>query len=101
VHVSNRSRLLRDAGSVRVTIRVRPGAGRTVVGGSYDGALVVRVSERAIDGRATTAALAALASALGVRPREVILVTGATSRTKVVDIPDPSAAAYDSLLRDG
>jgi uncharacterized protein YggU (UPF0235/DUF167 family) len=86
---------------VRVTIRVRPGAGRTTVGGSYDGALVVRVSERAVDGRATAAALTALASALGVRRREVALVTGATSRTKVVEIPDAAVPAYDALLAGG
>jgi uncharacterized protein len=82
---------------VRVTIRVRPGAGRTMVGGSYDGALVVRVAERAQDGRATSAALAALAEALGVRPRDVALVTGATSRTKVVEIPDGSESRFAEL----
>ncbi|MBO0846530.1 MAG: DUF167 domain-containing protein [Nocardioides sp.] len=83
---------------MRVTIRVRPGAGRTAVGGSYDGALVVRVAARAVDGRATEAALRAVADALGVRRRELTLVTGATSRTKVVEIPDGAAAAYDGLL---
>jgi len=88
---------MRHARAVRVTIRVRPGAARTQVGGPHDGALVVRVSERAVDGRATAAALAALASALGLRPRQVTLVSGATSRTKVVEIPDEAAAAYDAL----
>ncbi|MFZ2015803.1 MAG: DUF167 domain-containing protein [Nocardioides sp.] len=83
---------------MRVTIRVRPGSGRTVVGGSYDGALVVRVGERAVDGRATEAALSALASALGVRRREVALVTGATSRTKVVEVPDTCEASVAALL---
>ena len=81
-----------------MTIRVRPGSGRTVVGGSHAGALVVRVGERAVDGRATEAALVALASALGLRRREVELVTGATSRTKVVEVPDVSAAAVTALL---
>jgi len=81
-----------------VTIRVRPGSGRTVVGGSHDGALVVRVGERAVDGRATEAALVALATALGLRRREVALVTGATSRTKVVEVPDASAGAVGALL---
>jgi uncharacterized protein YggU (UPF0235/DUF167 family) len=71
---------------VRLAIRVRPGAGRTVVGGDHDGALVVRVAAPAVDGRATEAALAALAEALGVRRRSVTLVTGSTSRTKVVDV---------------
>ena len=68
-----------------------------MVGGSHDGALVVRVGERAVDGRATEAALSALASALGVRRREVALVTGATSRTKAVDVPDGCAAAVVAL----
>ncbi|MDQ1288969.1 MAG: uncharacterized protein QG622_2535 [Actinomycetota bacterium] len=71
---------------MRVTIRVKPGSGRTRVGGSHDGALVVAVGARAVDGLATDAALAAVADAVGVRRRDVTLVTGATSRTKVVDI---------------
>ena len=56
-----------------------------------DGALVVRVSPRAADGRATDAALAAIADALGVRRRRVTLVTGTTNRTKVVDIQGDDA----------
>lgn len=72
--------------AVRVSIRVKPGAGRTRVGGSHDGALIVAVTARAVDGKATQAALAAVAEALGVRRRDVTLVTGSTSRTKVVDV---------------
>jgi uncharacterized protein len=83
---------------VRLTIRVRPGAGRTAVGGEHDGALVVRVTVPAVDGRATEAALAAVADALGVRRRDVVLFTGATSRTKVVDVPGDHAAAVRALL---
>ena len=71
---------------MRVTVRVRPGASRVRVAGEHDGALVVAVTARAVDGRATEAALRALAGALGVRRRELRLVTGATSRTKVVEI---------------
>src|SRR5450755_4309416 len=54
--------------TIRVTIRVRPGASRTRVGGEHDGALVVAVTKRAVDGRATQAALEAVADAVGVRP---------------------------------
>lgn len=85
--------------AVRVTIRVRPGASRTEVGGAFDGALVVRVAVPAEGGRATEAALTALAAALGVRRREVRLVTGATHRTKVVEIPDHAADAYRDAAR--
>jgi uncharacterized protein YggU (UPF0235/DUF167 family) len=83
---------------VRVTIRVRPGASKTGVGGEHDGALVVRVAARAVDGQATEAALAAVASAFGVRRRAVTLVTGATSRTKVVDIVDADPSMLEQLL---
>jgi uncharacterized protein YggU (UPF0235/DUF167 family) len=82
---------------VRVSIRVRPGARTNAVGGSFDGALIVRVVERPEGGRATEAALAALASSLGVRRREVKLVAGTTSRTKVVEIPDSAAPTYGDL----
>lgn len=83
---------------VRVTIRVHPGAKRPRVGGAYDGALVVRVTERAVDGRATEAALAAVAAAFGVPRRDVTLVTGATSRTKTVDVPGADPATLATLL---
>jgi hypothetical protein len=86
---------------VRVTIRVRPGAGRTAVGGGHDGALVVRVGARAVDGKATEAALAAVADAFGVRRSAVALVTGATSRTKVVDVDGGTDDVLRALLTPG
>ena len=75
---------------MRLIVRVRPGASRTRVGGRHgegDGAaLVVAVSARAVNGAATAAVLAAVAQAFEVRTRAVTLVTGATSRTKVLDV---------------
>lgn len=74
-----------------MAIRVRPGAARAGDGGTHGEVLVVRVCALAVDGRATEAALRAVAGALGVRRRDVRLVTGATSREKVVAV-DPAAA---------
>ncbi|HUY48083.1 MAG TPA: DUF167 domain-containing protein [Streptosporangiaceae bacterium] len=84
---------------MRVTIRVRPGASRTSIGGEHAGALVVRVTAPAIDGRATEAALVAVAAAFGVRRRAVTLLTGPTSRTKVIDIDGGEQELLDQLLR--
>jgi uncharacterized protein len=67
---------------MRLEIHVRPGASTTIVGGEHDGALVVRVVESADEGRATKAALKAVAKALGLPRRSVTLVRGATSRRK-------------------
>lgn len=83
---------------MRVTVRVRPGSARPGVGGGHAGALVVRVSERAVDGRATDAALSAIAAAFGVHRRAVTLVAGRTSRTKIVDVAGASPADLDRLL---
>lgn len=71
---------------MRLAIRVKPGSARTSVGGRYGDALVVAVTARAVDGKATEAALRAVAGAFAVKRREVTLVSGATSRDKVVDI---------------
>jgi uncharacterized protein (TIGR00251 family) len=71
---------------MRVEVHVKPGASRTVVGGTHDGALVVRVTARAVDGKATEAVLAAVADALGVPAKDVTLVRGATSRRKLLEV---------------
>jgi uncharacterized protein len=83
---------------VRITVRVRPGSARPGVGGEHDGALVVRVSARAVDGQATAAALAAVAAAFGVRRDAVTLVAGTSSRTKIVDVTGADPAVLDRLL---
>ncbi|HPB73148.1 MAG TPA: DUF167 domain-containing protein [Phycicoccus sp.] len=75
---------------MRVTVRVRPGASRTCVGGRYGledpPVLLVAVQARAVAGAATKAVLRAVAEAFGVPTRGVRLVAGATSRTKVLEV---------------
>ncbi len=76
--------------AIRVTVRVKPGASRNKVRGSFGDppALVVAVCEPAIDGRASTAVCRAIAEAVGVSLSKVSIVMGQTSRTKVVEIND-------------
>jgi uncharacterized protein YggU (UPF0235/DUF167 family) len=71
---------------MRVEILVRPSAAAAAVGGEHDGALVVRVVEPADAGRATDAALRAVAKAIAVPRGSVRLVRGATSRRKLIEI---------------
>jgi uncharacterized protein len=74
-------------------VRVKPGASRPKVGGQYgDGSdgqrpvLIVSVAPRAVDGAATEAVLKAVANAFGLRRADVDLVSGPTSRTKVLEL---------------
>jgi uncharacterized protein len=83
---------------VRVTIRVRPGSARPGVGGEQAGALVVRVSARAVGGLATEAALSAVAEAFGVGRQAVTLVTGKASRTKIVEVAGGDPRTLADLL---
>ena len=87
---------------MRVGIHVRPASSTTRVGGEHGGALVVAVVEPADRGRATRAALRALARALAVPPGAVTLVRGTTSRQKLIEIAvvGPEADRVESSLRD-
>jgi uncharacterized protein len=95
------------AHDITIAVRVRPGASGTRVGGRYDGpygpALTVAVPEPAVDGRATAAALRAVAKALGLRPADLTLRAGATSRDKLLLVADPPTDLDRRLaeLRDG
>ncbi|MEP7161248.1 MAG: DUF167 domain-containing protein [Dermatophilaceae bacterium] len=87
---------------MRITIRVRPGASRTAVGGTYESPdgpqLIVAVTARAVDGKATKAVLYALADAFDVRRSQVALVSGARSRTKVINVDGGAPARLVGLL---
>jgi uncharacterized protein YggU (UPF0235/DUF167 family) len=88
---------------VTVAVRVKPGSSRTRVGGCYAGpygpAVVVAVNAPAVDGRATEAALRALADALGVRRAAVTLRTGTTSRDKIFAVEDAPADLAERVQR--
>lgn len=94
--------------SFRAAIHVRPGSRHEAVGGRAAGSrpddapvLDVRVRARPVDGAATAAAERAIADALGLRPRQVRVVRGATARNKLVEISDPPAdlaRRWDELL---
>lgn len=94
-----------------VAVRVRPGARRTAVGGRWGGpddrysnqspALVVAVSAPAVDGKANTAVRAAIAAALGVRARDVRIVSGLRSRDKVVEVDGDAATLAVAVARLG
>ena len=69
-------------GTVIVSVRVVPRAGRTEVSGVHGDALKIRVAAPPVDGRANEAARAALADALSIAPAQVDLVSGEHSRAK-------------------
>jgi uncharacterized protein (TIGR00251 family) len=68
---------------------VVPGAGRAGVVGLHGEELRVRVASPPVDGRANDELCRLLADVLGLRPREVEVLAGATSRSKQVLVRCP------------
>ena len=72
----------------RYTVRVKPGSKRPGIEPAEDGALIVRVAARAVEGAANEAVVRALAAHLGVPRSRVAVVRGHTARTKLIDVED-------------
>lgn len=83
---------------LRVTIRVQCRVTRPGIGGARGQSLVVRVAAPPDRGKATEAALRAVADAFAVRDRDVRLVAGASSREKIVEVAGDAARLQRRLV---
>ena len=83
--------------AVRFRVRLQPRASRNEIAGVLDGALRVRLHAPPVDGAANDALVALLADLLDVPRRGVRIVTGATSRTKTVEVHGVSPADVERL----
>jgi hypothetical protein len=82
---------------VIVAVLAKPGSKSP--GLSWDGAhLVIRVRERAVDGKANEAVRKALAKALDVAPSRIALVRGARSKEKFFAVSGLTRAGIDTKL---
>ena len=86
------------AGGVRISVRVRPKASRSGIGGVREGSLEVSVTAAPTDGAANSELCRVLARVLGVRQSSISIATGASSRNKVVEVGGMAAAQVRRLL---
>jgi len=82
-----------------VVVTVKPGVKAPGIVLGADGTVVVRVRERAVEGKANEAVRIALARALGVSKSAVSLVRGATSRVKAFKVEGLSTPDLARKLR--
>jgi uncharacterized protein (TIGR00251 family) len=85
-------------GMITVSVRVHPGASREGVILLPDGSLDVRLRARAVEGQANAGLLALLADRLGLRRREVEIVSGERSRQKRIRLDLASDADLRARL---
>jgi len=100
-----RQRAATPTQTLRVRVRVQPGASRTVIGGRYGDeeppVLVARVTAPAVDGRANRALTEALVESLGVRPGAVRIIRGVSARIKLVELDGVDPSRLEQLLNSG
>ena len=87
-------------GGVTITVRVTPRAHRNEIVGVAGGALKVKLNAPPVEGAANAALCAFLAEALRVRKSAVTLVSGHTSRSKVVRVDGVTAEQVRRLMDD-
>lgn len=86
--------------SVRFRVRLQPRASRNEIAGVLDGALRVRLHAPPVDGAANEALVAFLADRLAIPRRGVRIVTGATSRTKTIEVDGVTSSDVMRLADD-
>jgi len=73
---------------MRLRVRVKPGAHEEKVSREPDGSLLVSVRARAQEGKANEAVVKAVAGFYHVPKSRVRILTGLSSRTKTLEVPD-------------
>ena len=87
-----------DADGAIVALKIIPRAGRTMLAGVRDNALLVRLAAAPVEGAANAALLAFLADQLQIPRARLEIVTGEKSRSKRVKVRGMSAATVAARL---
>lgn len=86
-------------GSLTLSLHVQPGAKRTEFTGLHGEALKLRLAAAPVEGKANAALIAFLAEYCGVARSAVTLLSGETSRQKVVRVKGVDDTARARLRR--
>jgi hypothetical protein len=91
--------ITRHENGVSFAVRVQPRASRSEVAGEIDGALKIRLAAPPVDGEANEELIRFLAKKLSVSRAQVSLLSGQTSKNKVIKIEGISASACEELIK--
>jgi len=78
--------------STRIELHVIPKAKRTAVAGMHDGRIKLEIAAPPVDGKANLEVMRFLSKTLKLKKADVRLVSGLTSRQKVVELDGLSLA---------
>jgi len=75
-----------DGETYRLNVWVQPGAKVTGTSGTYQQCLKVKLKAPPVDNKANRELEAFLAKKLGLKPRDIVLISGQSSRKKILHI---------------
>lgn len=70
----------------RISVRITPRSSRAEIAGEREGTYLLKVTSPPVEGQANDACIRLLADALNVAPSSIRIVSGRTSRSKIVEI---------------
>jgi len=79
-------KIMKTATGAMFRVRVQPGASKNEIVGVQQDALRIRISAPPVEGKANRALVQFLAKQLGVKPSQVEILSGHTSRIKTIQI---------------
>jgi uncharacterized protein (TIGR00251 family) len=86
--------------AARISIYVQPRASKTMVAGMHDGCVKVRLAAPPVDGAANAALIEFVAERLGLAKSRVRIISGQTSRRKVVEVDGVSVDQLAAALSE-
>ncbi|HET7502965.1 MAG TPA: DUF167 domain-containing protein [Kofleriaceae bacterium] len=84
--------------AITLDILVQPRASRAKIGPMHDGRLKISVTAPPVDGEANAAVIELVARRLGIPRGDVMVVAGASSRRKTLQIANVTARQIEELL---
>lgn len=86
---------------VRVEVYIQPRASVTELAGTHAGLIKIRIAAPPVDNAANAALVEFIAKRLGIAKRDVRVVSGASSRRKMLEIDGVSADTIRVALAPG
>ncbi|MCF8720058.1 DUF167 domain-containing protein [Nitrospina gracilis] len=80
------------------SVTIQPRASRNEIAGVHDGALKIKLTSPPVEGAANKACLKLLGKTLGVAPSKLSIVSGTTSRNKVIQVDGMDEARFREKL---
>jgi uncharacterized protein (TIGR00251 family) len=84
-------------GKLILKVKAFPKAGEKRIAGVRNGELVVRLQAPALKGRANKELVKLLAKSLGVSGSEIKIISGESSRHKVISLPPTAGPALEDI----